>query len=204
MTKVNLRKNRKKFALNRTPKWLAIIFVAILPLSIILLQACSKKKGTKPNDSRPNIAKGFRAEVYKNGVLATNKFATGLATLEEPSTYAYLDVSGSADGYTIVLSFWSKHYNGIDGMRPATLDSANFGEPFFILRFGGESIVSGYIASNDSNLWWYDDSTLGTASGEILAINRDSVVGIFKAKDKNSEWEVRNCNFNLDLEEEGK
>lgn len=181
-------------------KLLSIVIPFFIGLSIIIISACGKDKNITGNE---NIAEGFRAEVYLNGKLGTDQFATGLATVSSPLTDAYIDIEGHAEGYSIYLSFSSKTNNGIDGLKPGTLDSKNFAEPFLILSYLGESVVSGYIESSDNKLWEYGQNnskvTIGSASGEILEINRDRIVGKFQAKGNDNVWEIRKCEFNLKL-----
>ncbi len=188
---------------NFTPKKQKILSVIItfsVGLSIFFIHACNNDKNITGNE---NIAEGFRAEVYRNGKLETDQFATGLATVASPLTDAYIDIEGHSEGYSIYLSFSSKTNSGIDGFKPGALDSKNFSEPFLSLRYLGESVVSGYIESSSNEIWFYgqNDSKikLGSASGEIIEIGKDRVVGKLQARGNGNDWEIRKCEFNLKL-----
>jgi hypothetical protein len=204
MAKLNSFTKMLGCARRRLPQWLAVVVVAALPVSILIIQACSKDdKGTGPDEDKTNIAKGFRAEVYIAGQLATNKFITGKAEMSDPLEYAYIDVESASEGYRIHLSFWNKLLNGIQGMTPGKFDSTKYGEPYFVFEGPGLSKeIRAYIYSGQivDALCFPPPCTIhGTASGEILEVNQQRVVGKFQAKGNNNAWEIRNCEFNVDF-----
>jgi hypothetical protein len=177
--------------------WLALMIVAIIPLSIIMIQSCSKT--TKTPTGTPVPFFGFEAEIYENGALVAT-CSTGTAILTDPLTFAYIEIAGSKNDYNLHLTFHSKG-SGLDGMSPGTLDTANFDEPFILLDSAGtRDIVRGYIGRYSyplDSLWFFPDTVLGSGSGTISKVNATGVEGDFHGIANNDSWEIKNCHFNL-------
>jgi hypothetical protein len=177
--------------------WLALMITAIIPLSIILIQSCSKT--TKTPTGSPVPFAGFEAEIYEYGALVA-KCSTGTAILTDPLTFGYIEIAGSKDDYNFRLTFHSKG-SGLDGMSPGTLDTANFSEPFIHVDSAGiRDILMAYIGRYDyplDSLWFFPDSVVGSGSGTISKVNATGVAGDFSGIAKNDSWEIKNCHFNL-------
>ena len=173
-----------KKAINRL---FALLVVLSIPITTLVIQSCGDEDDLGQGSE---IAEGFRAELYINGELATDGFATGFASLTgDLLTYADMDIHGSAQDHTIHIRFHSKNLSGIDDYTPGALNTTNFGEPTFELISFGESIVWSYIGQSETS----------SSSGEIIKIDRQRVAGNFNAKDKNNAWEIRNCEFNVEV-----
>jgi len=184
--------------------WVIVIITATIPLSIVFIQSCSDNDGGA-NSHENGEFEGFEAEIYENGILVAT-CTTGQATLDDPVGAGYIEIASSSNEYNFRLNFNSKGYNGIDGMSPGTLDTANYTEPVIWLDSASTeygSIVVAYIGRYSyplDSLWFYPDTVLGTGSGEITNINSTKVAGEFKAVALDSSWEIRGCRFNLDIQ----
>lgn len=181
-------------------KCLAILVVTLLSLTLIISHACSEEESNNLTGNNGgnghNIAKGFKAEVYENGQLVAT-YVTGQATLEDPLSYAYIEVLSSSQGRDFQLSFSSKDRNGINGIKPGKLSRNNYGGPYIYV--GG--IISSYIESDSMVCVQSSGATVANCFGEIFEIDDNHIIGSFHASGLNNEWEIKNCEFNLDLEE---
>ncbi len=94
---------------------------------IIIINSCNDNKNpTKPSE----IKEGFRAELYYDGKLCTDKFATGSAEIEDCTLDEDADIwieSGEVDNFEIYLNFETKYGNGVNGYKPGNINYKNFG-----------------------------------------------------------------------------
>jgi hypothetical protein len=173
----------------------AVFIIALVPIISLLIQSCGEDNPPGPNG--PEIARGFRAQFYEEGVLRVD-CNSAVADIYDASTYAYIEIIAEDTTYRFKLYFHSKNHDGINNMQPGPLDTAHYDEPYFGLTLDGHSVIEDYIGRYN-----YPGDSLadgGTASGEIIAVNADSVVGRFRALGIDSLWEIRNCEFNLDYQ----
>lgn len=171
-------------------------FSTLFLLIFMLLAGCSSDNSVNSEDNNNNSQRGFRAKLFVNGNLMTDKFIQGIATLDDPSKDASIKIESNAEGYRIHLHIYNRQGNGIQGMSPGSLVS--FGNFFSLCCL--ENRVSGFIESPNLLIDEVNETeVIGNISGEITKVSGTEVIGKLNASGKNNSWEIRDCEFNLKI-----